>query len=63
MTEQYMVLVATCEDEFLCVYESHLSKDEAEDLATTLLNEVDEFDNEVYEQVNVCQHGDYNIKR
>jgi hypothetical protein len=63
MTEQYMVLVATCEDKFLCVYESHLSKDEAENLATTLLNEVDEFDNKVYEQVNICQHGDYDIKR
>lgn len=63
MTEQYMVLVATREDDLLCVYESHLSKQEAEDLATSLSNEVDEFDNELYEQINICQHGDYDIKR
>lgn len=63
MTEQYMVVVATRWDNFLCVYDSHLSKEEAEELATTLLNEVDEFGNEIYEQVNICQHSDYNIKR
>lgn len=63
MTEQYMVLAATSGDNFLYVYDSHLSKEEAEELATNLLNEVDEFNNEIYEQVNICQHSDYSIKR
>lgn len=61
--KQYMVVVATRDDDYLKIYDSHLDYDSADDLATTLELEVDEFDNELYEQVMICEHGDYIFRR
>ena len=61
--KQYMVVIATRDDDYLKIYDSHLDYDSADDLATTLELEVDEFDNELYEQVMICEHGDYIFRR
>lgn len=61
--KQYMVVIATRDDDYLKIYDSHLDLESAEDLATTLELEVDEFGRELYEQVMICEHGDYIFRR
>lgn len=60
MDEQYMILISTCDDDFLRLWDSHLSKDDADSIVADLQLEVDEFGREVYEQIIICQHTDFN---